>query len=76
MPVKLIDWRPTASAADTMNSVERPWAGFCERLAYQAMDSVLRDGWTPERAAHIYGGMSEGAMREAVVYARRHGFLK
>jgi hypothetical protein len=40
------------------------------------MDHVLKTGWTPERAAPFYGGISEIKMRSMVVYARRQGFLK
>jgi hypothetical protein len=71
MPVKVVTRQPLA-----IRSVERPWPGFVERLAYQAMDDILKAGWTPQRAAWIYGGMSEDRMRTAVAYARRHGFLK
>jgi hypothetical protein len=42
--------------------VERPPSpGFNERLAYSWMDSMLRSGWTAEKAAHLYGGMGEAA---------------
>jgi hypothetical protein len=75
MPVKVVDWTQLSPPANELRSVEYPWAGFCERLAYQAMDNILKAGWTPERAARIYGGMSEENMRGAVAYARRHGFL-
>jgi hypothetical protein len=37
---------------------------------------VLKTGWTPERAAPFYGGISEIKMRSMVAYARRQGFLK
>jgi len=55
---------------------ERPSAGWVERVAYQAMDHILQTGWTPERAASFYGGISEAKMRSMVAYARRHGFLR
>ena len=55
---------------------ERVHAGFVQRLGWQAMDSVLRSGWTPEKAACFYGGMGEAAMRRAVAYAYRNGFLR
>jgi hypothetical protein len=54
---------------------ERPYAGFLGRLAYHSMDNILRSGWTAEKAAHLYGGMSEAVMRRAVAYACRNGFL-
>jgi len=54
----------------------RPLAGWVERVGYQMMDHVLKTGWTPERAASFYGGISETKMRSMVAYARRHGFLK
>jgi hypothetical protein len=37
---------------------------------------VLKTGWTPERAASFYGGMSETKMRSMVAYPRQHGFLR
>jgi hypothetical protein len=55
---------------------ERASAGWAERVAYQMMDQILRTGWTPERAASFYGGISESKMRSMVAYARRHGFLR
>jgi hypothetical protein len=76
MPVKVVDWTALAPPANELCSVEGPWAGFCERLGYQAMDSILKAGWTPERAVRIYGGMSERQMRSRVAYAQRHGLLK
>ena len=71
MPVKLVEWTPLALPVH-----EKRYAGFVERLGYQMMDNVLKKGWTPERAAGFYGGMSESKMRSMVAYARRHGFLK
>jgi hypothetical protein len=55
---------------------ERPLAGWVERVSYQMMAHVLKTGWTPERAASFYGGISETKMRSTVAYARRHGFLQ
>ena len=52
---------------------EKPHAGWIERLAYKTMDNVLNAGWTPELAAHIYGGISESKMRSMVAYARQQG---
>jgi hypothetical protein len=37
---------------------EKPYAGWVERVAYQMMDHVLKTGWTPERAAPFYDGIS------------------
>jgi hypothetical protein len=51
------------------------YAGFVERLGYQWMVSILRTGYTPERASCHYGGMTEESMRRSVAYARRHGYL-
>lgn len=42
---------------------ERPYASFLDRLAYHSVDNILRSGWTAEKVAHLYGGMSEAAMR-------------
>jgi len=39
--------------------VLKPYAGWVERVAYQMMDHLLKTGWTPERAASFYGGISE-----------------
>lgn len=75
MPIKVADWTPLAPPTNELRSAERPWAGFCERLGYQAMDNILKAGRTRERAARIYGGMSEEKMLSMVAYARRHGFL-
>ena len=55
---------------------EKPHAGWIERLAFKAMDNVLKAGWTPERATPFYGGISESEMRGMVAYARRHGLLE
>jgi hypothetical protein len=51
-------------------------AGRAERVGYQMMDHVLKTGWTSERAASFYGGISESKMPSMVAHARRHGFLK
>jgi hypothetical protein len=59
-----------------MNMANVPSAGWAERVGYNMMDHVLETGWTPERAASFYGGMSESKMRSMVAYARRQGFLK
>ena len=58
------------------DDVPKSYAGWVERVAYQMMDHVLKTGWTLERAASFYGGISETKMRSMVAYARRHGFLK
>jgi hypothetical protein len=59
-----------------MNTANVPSAGWAERVGYHMMDHVLETGWTPERAALFYGGMSESKMRSMVAHARRHGFLR
>ena len=71
MLVKIVEWTPLALPVS-----EKPYAGWVERVAYQMMDHVLKTGWTPERAAPFYGGVSEIKMRSMVAYARRQGFLK
>jgi hypothetical protein len=71
MPVKVVEWTRLPLPVS-----EKPYAGWVERVAYHMMDHVLETGWTPERAASFYGGMSESKMRSMVVYARRHGFLR
>ena len=77
MPIKVVDWTPLASPVNEIwERGERPSAGWAERVGYQMMEHVLKTGWTPERAASFYGGISESKMRSMVAYARRHGFLK
>jgi hypothetical protein len=77
MPIRVVDWIPLALPANEMwERGERPHAGWVERVGYQMMDHVLKTGWTPERAASFYGGISEAKMRSMVAYARRHGFLQ
>jgi hypothetical protein len=77
MPIKVVDWTPLASPVNEIwERGERPSAGWAERVGYNMMDHVLETGWTPERAASFYGGMSESKMRSMVAYARRQGFLK
>jgi hypothetical protein len=71
MSLKTVDWTPLAPPANG-----RHHAGWTDRLAYKMMDDVLKSGWTPERAASFYGGISESKMRSMVAYARRQGFLK
>jgi hypothetical protein len=74
MPIKVIDWTPLALPADERG--ELPSAGWAELVGYQMMDHVLKIGWTPERAASFYGGISESKMRSMVAHAQRYGFLK
>ena len=73
MPIKVVDWTPLALPAYEQG--ERPSAGWAERVGYHMMDRILKTGWTPERAASFYGGISESKMRSMVAHARRHGFL-
>ena len=54
MPIKVVDWTPLASP------------GWAERVGYQMVEQVLKTGWTPERAASFYGGISESKMRSMV----------
>lgn len=70
MPVKVMHWKALCCACGPN------YAGWIERLAYQTMDNALKAGWTPERAAPFYGGMSEEKMQSTLAYARQHGFLK
>ena len=51
------------------------YAGFFERLGYNCMVTILRTGYTPERASMLYGGMTEEQIRRSVAFARRHGWL-
>jgi hypothetical protein len=74
MPIKVVDWTPLALPAHKRG--ERPSAGWAQRVAYQMMDHVLKTGWTPERAASLYGGISESKMRGMVAYAQQFGFLE
>jgi hypothetical protein len=77
MPIRAVDWTPLALPANEIwERGERPMAGWVERVGYQMMDHVLKTGWTPERAASFYGGISETKMRSMVAHARRRGFLK
>jgi hypothetical protein len=76
MPIKVAHWTPLASPVNEIwERGERPSAGWAERVGYRMMDHVLKTGWTPERAAAFYGGISERKMRSMVAYARRQGFL-
>ena len=54
--------------------IERPNAGFCERLSYYWMDQLMRQGWK-ERDGRTFGDISEAQARQAVAYTRRDGFL-
>jgi hypothetical protein len=77
MPIKVVDWTPVPVAANEIcEAGERISAGWAERVGYQMMEHVLKTGWTPERAASFYGGISESKMRSMVAYARRLGFLE
>jgi hypothetical protein len=66
----VVDWTPVAPLAK-----EQHYSGWVDGLARKTMDDVLKTGWTPQRAAQIFGGMSESQMRTVVAYARRRGFL-
>ena len=67
MPIKVVDWTPLASPVNEIwERGERPSAGWAERVGYQMMEHVLKSGWTPERAASFYGGISESKMRSMV----------
>ena len=64
MPIRAIVWTPLP-ANGTCKDDERHSAGWAERLSYHMMDHVLEAGWTPERAASFYGGITESKMRSA-----------
>jgi hypothetical protein len=51
--------KPGASSDPSRVDGERHYTGWIERLAYHWMDDVLKTGWTPEKAAPFYGGISE-----------------
>jgi hypothetical protein len=55
--------------------MERPSAGFVERLRFQYLDGALRRGWDDQREGQVVGGISEVQAREAVAYARKNGWL-
>lgn len=55
--------------------MERPSAGFVERLRFQYLDGVLRRGWDIQRDGQVVGGISETQAMEAVAYARKNGWL-
>lgn len=55
--------------------IERPHAGFCERLRYQFLESATRRGWNAERDGRVVGELSEIQAIESVTYARKNGWL-
>ena len=55
--------------------MERPSAGFVERLRFQYLDGALRRGWDVRRDGQVVGGISEIQAMEAVAYARKNGWL-
>ena len=55
--------------------MERPSAGFVERLRFQYLDGALRRGWDDQREGQVVGAISEVQAREAVAYARKNGWL-
>jgi hypothetical protein len=55
--------------------IERPHAGFCERLRFQFLESALRHGWNSERDGQAAGGISETQAKQSVAYARKNGWL-
>ena len=55
--------------------IERPSAGFVERLGYYWMDIALSRGWNAERDGRTFGGISEDQAKRSVAYARKNGLL-
>jgi hypothetical protein len=55
--------------------MERPSAGFVERLRFQYLDGALRRGWDAQRDGQVVRGISETQAIEAVAYARQNGWL-
>jgi hypothetical protein len=55
--------------------MQRPSAGFVERLRFQYLDGALRRGWDDQRDGRVVGGISEVQAMEAVAYARKNGWL-
>jgi hypothetical protein len=55
--------------------IERPSAGFIQRLGFHFMDKALKRGWNAERDGQMFGGISEPQARRVVAYAQRNGFL-
>jgi len=56
--------------------MQRPSAGFVERLRFQFLDGALRRGWDDQRDGRVVGGISEVQAMEAVAYARKNGWLR
>jgi hypothetical protein len=55
--------------------MQRPPAGFVERLRFQYLDGALRRGWDDRREGQVVGGISEVQAMEAVACARNNGWL-
>ena len=55
--------------------MQRPSAGFVERLQFQYLDGALRRGWDDQREGQVVGGVSEVQAMEAVANARKNGWL-
>jgi hypothetical protein len=55
--------------------MQRPSAGFVERLRFQYLDGALRRGWDEQREGRVVGGISEVKAMEAVACARKNGWL-
>jgi hypothetical protein len=55
--------------------IERPSAGFIERLRFYGMERALSRGWDAEQDGQMFGCSSEIHARKSVAYARRNGFL-
>jgi hypothetical protein len=49
-------------------------AGFVERLRFHWLELALTKEWT-DKAALMFGGISENEARRQITYARMHGFL-
>jgi hypothetical protein len=55
--------------------IERPSAGYIERLRFQSLEAALKRGWDIERDGQVFGGISELHARKSVAFARMNGWL-
>jgi hypothetical protein len=55
--------------------IDRPSAGFIERLRFQYLEGALMRGWDGELDGKVVGGISEIQARKSVAYARMNRWL-
>jgi hypothetical protein len=55
--------------------IDRPSAGFIERLRFQYLEGALMRGWDVELDGKVVGGISEIQARKSVAYARMNRWL-